>query len=39
MLEAIREIAGVAFLAAIIIIPVIDGHKRRKGFSNWIFIR
>ncbi|AEF93552.1 hypothetical protein Desca_0667 [Desulfotomaculum nigrificans CO-1-SRB] len=36
MLEVIKDIVGIAFLVAIIVIPVVDHHKRRSGFSNWI---
>ncbi len=38
MFEVIKEVVGVAFLVAIIVVPVVDHHKRRKGFSNWIYL-
>jgi len=39
MLDVMKDVVGLAFLAAIIIVPLVDGHKHRSGFSNWIFIR
>lgn len=39
MFDMFKEVVGVAFLAAIIIVPLVDHHKTRTGFNRWIYIR